>query len=738
MIGVDILNCDKEPIEIPGAIQAHGILLAIDKDYKICYCSENVAYHFSVSAHSILGKHINTIEKLLLPQGGSFIEQLIKIAHTPRGFAAVNPYPVLIKNIDYNLILAQSNDLYLLEFEPAGSDLDVDVQQVIGSNLSEILADANLGKLLERTAEQVKKIIAYDRVMVYKFHEDGHGEVVAESKTNDLLPLFGLHYPASDIPQQARELYKINLIRLIADVESEPSPILSYLEFNESPLDLTHSVTRAVSPIHIQYLKNMGVSSSFSISLLHKGELWGLIACHAYTPRFISYRQRDAAKLIGQVLSSALGLRQQEEDQQKRFRLKTAVDQLSRQLVRHNELAEALFNDRMTMLDAVDADGAVLVYEDKIYSTGETPDNDFIAQLLIWLDEQSEETVFSTDSLSKLFEPARSYKHLASGLLACRITKNTNNYLLWFRPETLKTVFWAGNPAKPFEVTETGITNISPRKSFETWSQEVDLTSIPWKIEDSYSALQLKEEVNYSINRKANAIRLMNEKLKEAYDELDSFSYTISHDLKTPLTTIKSYSQLLQRSATLQPKEEHWLNGILTGAQRMQGMIEEVLRYSRAGQSQAEYKAVKMEKMLEDLRQQLLVAYEDVNIEIKVGDAPDIFGDETMLQQVFSNLLGNAVKYSQKNLKPLVSIDGFLTENKVVYCISDNGVGIKEEEKDKVFELFKRSENASEFEGSGVGLAIVKRIMERHKGSISVESNLGLGSIFQVEFNRHL
>ncbi|MNR11561.1 Bacteriophytochrome [compost metagenome] len=202
---------------------------------------------------------------------------------------------------------------------------------MVGRSLSEILSDKKIENLLGNVAQQIKKIIGYDRVMVYKFHEDGHGEVVAEAKSDNFESWLGLHYPASDIPKQARELYKINLVRLIADVHTTPSALLTHPINGEAvPLDLTHSTLRAVSPIHIQYLKNMGVASSFSVSILDGDNLWGLIACHNYTPRFINYRERESAKLVGQVLSSAVSFREQEEEQQHANEHRQSVDAITR------------------------------------------------------------------------------------------------------------------------------------------------------------------------------------------------------------------------------------------------------------------------------------------------------------------------------------------------------------------------------------------------------------------------
>jgi ferritin-like metal-binding protein YciE len=223
MTSIDLTNCDREPIHIPGKVQEHGVLIAIDKDFKIAYCSENIALLFPVTAAMLLGEPVSYLSPFLLTEVDNFIESLLIIAQANNAFEPVNPYPVTIGNVPYHMILSTAGAYYLAEFEPASSDLEKDLQQVIGSSLSIMLGDAKLNSLLYKTAQQISKIIRYDRVMVYKFHDDGHGEVVAEAKNENIEPLMGLHYPASDIPKQARELYKLNLTRLIADVEAAAS-----------------------------------------------------------------------------------------------------------------------------------------------------------------------------------------------------------------------------------------------------------------------------------------------------------------------------------------------------------------------------------------------------------------------------------------------------------------------------------------------------------------------------------
>lgn len=733
----DLTNCDKEPIHIPGKIQSHGFLIATDAAFSITYCSENVSNYLPVTANEILGQYLGRLEQYIIKADHpDFLAQLIRLGNTPQGYEPNNPYLIKIGEQLFNLIVGKSGNYYMLEFEPEFSDLKSDLQRVIGSSLSEMLADKNLSQLLFKTAQQVKRIIGYDRVMIYKFHEDGHGEVVAEAKNEALENWLGLHYPASDIPKQARELYKVNLIRLISDVNQEPAPILTISDHDTDPLDLTNSVLRAVSPIHIQYLKNMGVASSFSISLLSDGELWGLIACHNYTPRFINYKDREAAKLVGQVLSSALSFRQHEDNQHKSTRLKDSVDTLSRHLSRNNNVEESLLSHEITLKDAVDAAGAALIYDNQLNITGNSPDEAFVLNLVKWLNTHMEGDIFSTNSLPGVYEPARLVKDKACGLLACRLSKDLREYMLWFRPEVIATVKWAGNPEKPAIADGNGLMQISPRTSFEVWSQQVQDTSLSWSKQDIRSALLLKDEVNYTISRKANELRKLNEKLREAYEELDAFSYTISHDLKNPLTTIKSYSQLLNGKFNLEPKAQYMVERILSGAEKMQEMIHEVLNYSKVGQSKISATPIDMDQMLHDLKHDLLVASDNPELRIEIGDTPDINGDNTMVFQVFSNLLSNAVKYSKKSESPFVTVKGEQKPSFVQYSITDNGIGIQPHEQDRIFGLFSRSDEVRDYEGSGVGLAIVKKILEKHQGRIWVESAPGQGSTFNVTFQK--
>ena len=730
---VDLTNCDKEPIHIPGKVQSHGCLIAVDKStYTISYISENALSFLNSSPKELLEKPVSIINNFINPRATEFdIEDLLKLGIVRKSFDAISPYPVKINDQPFYLIISSSENEWLLEFEPL--TLQYDIQSLIGRAASAMLQGKTVTALLERAASEVKKLINYDRIMIYKFLDDGHGEVVAEEKESNLEPFLGLHYPASDIPQQARALYKLNLTRLIADVNTEDSPIITFKE--NQPLDLTNGSLRAVSPIHIQYLKNMGVHSSFSISLISKGELWGLIACHNYTPKFIDYKAREGSKLIGQILSSALEYRQDEENSEIVVRFKNTADILTAHLNRDKYLATALIDHDINILDVTTATGAALIFENEIKTIGNVPSKDEINELAEWLKSSSDESIYYTHRLSEIFSPAKQYKNIGSGILSCLLSKELNEMIIWFKPEQIATVNWAGNPNKEtIQPTENGLLSLSPRKSFEIWSQEVNNTSERWLPEEITSVLRIREIIIADVNKKANEIRLLNEKLQSAYEELDTFSYTISHDLRTPLTSIRTYAELILKNKSIDDNARKMLSRILSGADKMNFLIKEILNLARVGRSDLHFEKVNMQALLNEVIAEVSAAYNMDKVELILGQLPDLKGDRIMLIQVFTNLLTNSVKYSSGVEKPKIEISAYIDGDETIYYVEDNGIGIDNRYYDRVFELFKRMDNAKDIEGTGVGLAIVKRIIERHNGRVWFESKLNAGSTFYIAF----
>jgi len=729
---VDLTNCDKEPIHIPGKIQSHGFLVAVDKNSStITYLSENTGDFLKEPARTLLNKPLSEINHFIKQQDSAFnIEDLLKLGIIRKSFDAISPHPLEINGLPFYLIISSSKNDWLLEFEPV--TLQFDIQSSIGRSASSMLQGKNISALLKGAAKEVKRLINYDRIMVYKFLEDGHGEVVAEEKEETLESFFGLHYPASDIPKQARELYKLNLTRLIADVNVADSPIITFKE-NEA-LDLTNGGLRAVSPIHIQYLKNMGVHSSFSISLISHGELWGLIACHNYSPKFIDYKAREGAKLIGQILSSALEYRQEEEDAKIIEQFKSTANILSEHLTRDKYLIEAITTHKRTILDATKASGVAVIFENELKTIGNVPLEEDIRELAEWLKTANDESIYYTHRLSEIYSPAKKYKSIASGILSSLINKELEEMIIWFKPEMITDVNWAGNPDKSVVESENGLMSLSPRKSFEIWSEVVNNTSEKWMAEEVASVLRIREIIIADINKKANEIRALNEKLQAAYEELDTFSYTISHDLRTPLTSIKTYTELMLKNKSIDEGGKKMLSRILVGADKMNLLIKEILNLARVGRSEIHFETVNMESLLKDIKTEVWSAYKADQSVLILGQLPNIKGDKTMITQVFTNLIGNAVKYSAMVEQPKIEVSAYIDGGEIIYSVKDNGIGIDNRYYDRVFELFKRMDNVKEIEGSGVGLAIVKRVIEKHQGRVWFESKLNVGSTFFVAF----
>ncbi len=263
------------------------------------------------------------------------------------------------------------------------------------------------------------------------------------------------------------------------------------------------------------------------------------------------------------------------------------------------------------------------------------------------------------------------------------------------------------------------------------------MTSLPWKPEDIDSAMHLREEISFQISRKATELRILNEKMKVAYDELNTFSYTVSHDLKNPLSSIKGFTELiLLDDKTLSEDLKFMLSRVLANATKMEVMIREILSYSKAAAEAVVLRPVNMKEILEEIKQELIIGINHPGLEIHVGETPVVDADRMMIIQIFSNLMGNAVKYSSKLEKPVVSVWGEEIDEGIQYIVRDNGIGIMTCDYEKIFELFARTEHAEEFEGSGVGLAIVKKLINKHSGKIRVESEPGQGAAFIILFNK--
>ena len=473
-------QCETEAIHQISQIQPHGALLVLSADSQrvVLQASENLSNFFDIPIDGVLGK---PLVELLGTASVMQIEQLIcniGKENTAIGLISV----VLRKAHSYLQVrLFVSGGMFVLELLHNDS-YQTERQQEMLSLMKQALSnsDTDICDYFGQIVTLVRMFTGFDRVMVYRFDANWDGEVIAESRVETASSYLGLHFPASDIPPQARRLYTCNLVRELADVDSQPVFVLPVLNpASNEPLDMSYSTLRSFSPVHIEYLKNMGVQATMSISLLQDGQLWGLIVCHHMTAKRVSNTLHDVADFISRMitvkLTSMMSLQRS--------------NQLSKALHIVGELLEYITtDDEATILTRLlpqlqnlsKATGIVMLVEGKRYQQGDVPNEKAISALLAWLGKQAKAGIFSSHHLSQHFEPAREYKNIASGLLATPITHDMRNCILFLRKERLRTVHWAGKTKKTFHTKSDGGLHISPRTSFDVWTEASHGCCEPW------------------------------------------------------------------------------------------------------------------------------------------------------------------------------------------------------------------------------------------------------------------
>lgn len=742
-------NYNIKPIHIPGSIQPHGVLFVLqEQELKILQVSNNTFDFVGIHPQELLNKNL---KDLLDAKQARAIEKCLLA-----DLENVNPLEISIKTKDnflsFDGIIHRSNEFLVLELEPIQAKEDVNFlgfYHLMKGPLAQFQKASSLHATCQILVKEVRKIIGFDRVVIYQFNAEGHGTVIAEDKLEKLSPYLGLRYPASDIPEQARQLFTCNWLRLIPDVNYQPIELIpAYNPVTNSPLDLSLSVLRSVSPCHIEYLKNMGVSASMSISLIKDEKLWGLIACHHQSAKLVSYQVRTICEFLGKVLSLNLISKEDKEDLNYKMKLKTIQSKFIESIPQSENFLGDLVKPESNLLDLVGAQGVAVYWDSHFIILGKTPQETDIQDLIKWVETKFHNNAFYTDSLPKIYPAAEKFKDVASGLLALSISKTQKNYILWFRPEVIQTVNWGGNPNEPVEVEQDGNLRLSPRKSFELWQETMRLKSLPWKQCEIDATLELRSAIIGIVFRKADELAKINVELERSNRELDSFAYIASHDLKEPLRGIHNYSCFLMEdyADVLSKEGVSKLRTMVHLTQRMEELINYLLHFSHLGRMELSLQKTDLNELVKHAVDVLSINLKETIVGIRIPrPLPSVRCDRVQVGEVFSNLISNASKYNDKADK-WVEI-GFLdsadsSENRnsqdseenppaIVFYVRDNGIGIREKHLDTIFRIFKRLHASGKYGGgTGAGLTIAKKIVERHGGRIWAESTYGEGSTF--------
>jgi light-regulated signal transduction histidine kinase (bacteriophytochrome) len=712
---VDLSDCDREPIHIPGTIQPFGVLFALDGEMKVTQVSENVTDHLSLRVNDVLGRPLSEIVD---PAAAEEVRAVLR----EQRWLDANPLNIGARGKRFDGVVHHHQGAAILELEPNPETIEErSIHHPFRAALLRVQRASTLSELAAVVTQEMRRTTGFERVMFYRFHEDGSGSVDAEARDEAHEPYLGLRYPASDIPAQARQLYLKSWLRLIFDVDQTPARIVPAMRPDTgAPLDLSFSVLRSVSPIHIEYMKNMGLRASMSISLIVRDRLWGLISCVNHTgPRRVSQRIRSACEFIGRLASLQIAAFEDRELIALRASRRATEDALRRAMRdATGSVLAALIAQPKALMDLVDAGGAAVVDNGEPVTCGGTPPADVIREIARWLDETGDLRPFASASLGVDFPPALAASGVASGLLTFALP---GARLMWFRPEIIQTVNWGGDPTKPVDA-ETG-KRLRPRHSFALWKEEVRARSRPWTASDLEAADELQRratevDIERRLSSEQRAVRARDEVLA-----------VVSHDLRNPLSVILLEAGLLleqlpktgdQRAPELRESMER----ISRSAKRMNALIQDLLDLAtiEAKTFSLEVRPVESRDLLENAVSdaQPLAEAKHISLVMDLNDPPKIDADPHRISQVLSNLLGNAIKFTPEG--GTVTVRARPRDGTLAVSIADTGHGIASEDLAHVFDRYWRPEGSTG-EGTGLGLYIARGVVEAHGGRVRAESS---------------
>ena len=732
---IDISSCEREAIRTPGAVQPHGFLLALKPGagQEVVQVSDNLAQLTGIEPARALGRPLADV---IGEQGAATLAPLLAeslLRERPAYLTTISqggePFDVLAHVWD---------GLLILEFELARGSYGSDLQQLyplVGDFLNKITDIDTIENLAALAATEIRALTGFGRVMVYSFDEEGHGTVLAEALADGYDSYLGQCFPASDIPRQARELYLANRVRMIHDANYTPARLTP----PDNPLsgkanDLSFAALRSVSPVHLQYMRNMGTLASMSVSLVVKDQLWGLISCHHAEPRLLNFHQRTVCEQLGQILALHVKNRTDANELQFRLEVRRSMVRILGGLTQGADFIENLRSVLPELLHFARAGGVAIVIEDRLITFGDTPSDDQVRALADWLGATVHEEVFQSRHLSSLYAPAAEYTDSASGLLAMQISRIHRHYLLWFRPEHVFQIDWAGRPDSKDVVAG----QLTPRTSFQLWREVIHGTSTPWREGELELAVEFRAALLGIALERAEQMADLAEELGRANKELEAFSYSVSHDLRAPLRHIVGFSDLLMETAGGDSPErrQRFLVSIKDAARMAGKLVDDLLSFSQMGRAALRPIHVRMDDLVRSCIDKLTPELPAHRIEWVVAPLPEVDADPTFLQLALYNLLSNAVKFTANSNPAVIRISSEQLPGETVFHIADNGVGFNMEYAHKLFGVFQRLHRMEDFQGTGIGLANVRRIVERHGGRVWATSVLGEGATFSFALPR--
>jgi len=709
---INLDNCAREPIHIPGLIQSHGALFAFSAARAAVYVSANAAallgptapaageilspHHFAADADV----HAALDELLALPDDGLPTSSEVRV-----------------NGQVFDLVVHGAAGVVIAEFElrPATADVMADFALKAHRAMERIKRQNSVAGLMAFAVRAVRQLTGFDRVMGYRFRHDDSGDVVAEDRIETLEPFLGRRYPASDIPAQARRLYVVNTLRLIADVHAAPVPVQPAPGVTDA-LDMSHCVLRSVSPIHIEYLQNMGVGASMSISIVVNGQLWGMLACHHMAPLQVPYSVRMACDVLAQILAANVQSLMARDHARRSAEAADLRTRLIEAALHSDDTATALAAMGPDLAAAFQAHAVVIAEASKLHIEGEVP-HDVAVQLIQWLDAAQAPVgqMLATPSLRQVAPALADAAGVWCGMLALSFDPDAHGWLVLLRKEQLETIQWGGHPEKTYRIGPLG-PRLTPRGSFDVWRETVRDTSVPWDADDTAFGRRLLDEL----------LRARSAHVAEVARGRSELMAMLGHDLRDPLHSIAMAARLLGKEAEAEGRSVTSTGGrmgqrIQASSTRMARMISQVLDMSRlqtGGGLDIHRTEVDLTGLLDDLLDEMRTAHPGVQL---IREAPprllaQVDGDR--MAQVFSNLISNARQHGAPGESIIVQLSH--QAGQATLDVSNVSPPIAPELASQLFNAFKRREqpNARNRNGLGLGLYIAQAVVRAHGGHI--------------------